>query len=121
MPSILVVDDCLPIASILARHLSKAGHKVSIATNGAEALDRIAAEAPDCIVADLLMPVMTGHELVHALKSDPTTADIPVVLVSSRVGDGRSHIFPDYDPNYCVGKPFNGRQVLDAIGAALAA
>ena len=120
MPSILVVDDCRAVASILARHLTSAGHTVTIAENGAEALGRIAERTPDCIVLDLMMPVMTGHELLHTMKTDPATARIPIVLVSSRVGEGRSHIFAERDADYCVGKPFTRAQVLDAVRAALA-
>lgn len=119
MPSILVVDDCHEIASILARHLGTAGHTVTVAHDGLEALARVDQARPDCIVLDLMMPVMTGDEVLHELKENAATAHIPVVLVSSRVGEGRSHIFAERDADYCVGKPFSKQQVLDAVGAAL--
>jgi CheY-like chemotaxis protein len=121
MPSILVVEDCVEVAGILSRHLTSAGHVVTVAHNGIEALDLIAAgRVPDCIVLDLMMPVMTGLEVLHVLKGRVATARIPVVLVSSRVGTGRTHIVAERDADHCVGKPFTKRQVLDAVAAALA-
>jgi CheY-like chemotaxis protein len=119
MRSILVVEDCRDIAIILAHHLSGAGYKVTTVRDGAAALDSVARSVPDCILLDLMMPVMTGIELLHVLKRDPSTANIPVVLVSARIGEGRTHIFSEGDANYCVGKPFTRRQVLDAVGAVL--
>jgi CheY-like chemotaxis protein len=62
---------------------------------------------------------MTGAELLHRLKQDPATAEIPIVLVSSRIGEGRTHVFSERDADYCVGKPFTREQVLDAVAAAL--
>ena len=119
MRTILIVDDCRPVAQILARHLDRAGYAVSFAADGVDALVSVAQKRPDCILLDLMMPVMTGAELLHRLKQDPATADIPIVLVSSRVGEGRTHIFSEWDADYCVGKPFTRLQVLEAVAAAL--
>ncbi len=85
MASILVVDDCPPIAGILARYLRVEGHDVSIAHEGASARALLVRKQPDCIFLDLMMPVMTGVELLHELKRDPATVGIPIVLVSARV------------------------------------
>lgn len=92
---------------------------MAIARDGAEALKSVSRWVPDCILLDLMMPVMTGIELMHVLREDPATARIPVVLVSARIGEGRTHVFTEGEANYCVGKPFTRRQVLDAIGAVL--
>ena len=119
MSSILVVDDCEPIAKIIERHLRVGGHHVTIATDGASARAIIDREPPDCVFLDLMMPVMTGIELLHDLKRNPATMGIPVVLVSARVGAGKTHIFAEYDANYSVGKPFTRTQVLDAVAAVL--
>jgi two-component system alkaline phosphatase synthesis response regulator PhoP len=119
MSSILVVDDCRDIAAILERHLRSAGHTVTLAHDGITARVLVARSAPDCVFLDLMMPVMTGMELLHELKSDPATAKIPIVLVSARVGEGRTHIGSEHDADYSVGKPFTRRQVLDAVAAVL--
>ncbi len=104
---------------ILKRHLRGAGHEVTVAYDGATARASIASAAPDCIFLDLLMPVMTGIELLHELKHDPETAAIPIVLVSARMGEGCIHVSAMRDADYSVGKPFTRRQILDALAAAL--
>jgi CheY-like chemotaxis protein len=119
MASLLIVEDCVAIAAILARHLTGAGYDVTIAHDGVAALDHVSRRAPDCILLDLMMPVMTGIELLHWLKEDPATATIPVVLVSARIGEGRTHVFAERDADHCVGKPFTRQQVLDAVRAVL--
>ena len=119
MSSILVVEDCRDIAIILGRHLRDAGHDVTLAGDGAEALAMVQRVTPDCIFLDLMMPVMTGVQLLHELKRDPATAAVPIVLVSARVGEGRTHIFSEYDADYSLGKPFTRRQILDALATVL--
>ncbi len=119
MASILVVDDCQPIAGILARYLRVEGHDVSIAHEGASARALLVRKQPDCIFLDLMMPVMTGVELLHELKRDPATVGIPIVLVSARIGEGLTHVSSEYEANYSVGKPFTRRQVLEAVAAVL--
>src|SRR6266404_3812826 len=119
MPSILVVDDCQPIAGILARHLRVEGHAVTVAHDGATARALVERAKPDCIFLDLMMPKMTGVELLHELKRDPGTAEIPIVLVSAHIGSGVTHVFSEHEANYSVGKPFTHEQVLAAVAAVL--
>ena len=119
MPSILVVDDCQPIAGILARHLRVEGHAVTVAYDGATARALVERAKPDCIFLDLMMPKMTGVELLHELKRDPGTAEIPIVLVSAHIGSGVTHVFSEHEANYSVGKPFTHEQVLAAVAAVL--
>jgi CheY-like chemotaxis protein len=119
MPSILIVDDCSPVALIMARYVREAGHQVSLAKDGAEALAVLARRPIDCILLDLMMPTMTGMELLHQLKQDPAMSNIPLVLVSASVGVFRSHVFAERDADFCVGKPFTRRQIVDAVRGAL--
>lgn len=83
MKSILVVDDEYDIATTLELVLSVEGYHVATANNGREALDRIAHARPDIILMDVMMPIMTGLEAMAAIKSDPATASIPVILMSA--------------------------------------
>jgi len=119
MPSILIADDCAPVALIMARHVREAGFQVWLAKDGAEALKVLAQRPIDCILLDLMMPTMTGMELLRHLKENPQTSDIAVVLVSSSVGAFRSHMFAEREADICVGKPFTRRQILDAVHDAL--
>jgi CheY-like chemotaxis protein len=119
MPSILIADDCAPVALIIARHVHEAGYQVSLAKDGAEALALLKRKPIDCILLDLMMPTMTGMELLHHIKQNPALSRIPVVLVSASVGVGRSHVFAERDADMCVGKPFTRRQILDAVRDAM--
>ncbi|HEY2388814.1 MAG TPA: response regulator [Candidatus Binatia bacterium] len=119
MPSILIADDCTAVALIMARYAREAGFQVSLARDGAEALQVLSQKPIDCILLDLMMPTMTGMELLQHLKDDPGTTDIPVVLVSASVGAFRSHMFAERDADICVGKPFTRAQIVGALRDAL--
>ncbi len=83
-PHIMVVDDDLDTVSILARHLQREGFVAIEAVSGPECL-RLAREHPvDVILLDLMMPEMDGFEVCRALKQDPDTAAIPVIMITAR-------------------------------------
>lgn len=119
--TILVIDDCAPIAEIIASHLGAAGYRTRIARDGTQAQRLVAETQPDCIVLDLMMPGMTGAEFLHALRRDEATSDIPVVLVSARVGHHGPHFRSQMDADYVVGKPFTRQQIVKAVRTVLAA
>jgi len=110
--TILIVEDERPIRDLLETILRDAGYATATAVHGAEALARVAEEPPDLVLADLMMPVLGGAELCRRLKADPSTRDIPVVLMSAvrPVGDpgaGQAAFLP---------KPFD----LGAVEAVVA-
>ena len=83
MAVVLVVDDEFGIVKLLEEVLTDEGHRVVIATNGQQALDRAAEEKPTLVISDFMMPVMDGAALLKALKADATLTEIPVVIMSS--------------------------------------
>jgi CheY-like chemotaxis protein len=74
MAKILVVDDQPINIDLLVTLLGYQGHQLIGADSGAEALERIAAERPDLVIADILMPAMDGYEFVRRLRTDPVSA-----------------------------------------------
>jgi len=85
MPAVaLVVDDSMLIRYTVCRFLEGRGFAVESATNGAEALQILERTRPDLIVTDMQMPKMTGSELITALKNNPETANIPIIIVAGR-------------------------------------
>jgi len=80
---ILVVDDVLPNVKLLEAKLSAEYYQVFVARNGPEALERVAADDPDLVLLDVMMPGMDGYEVCRRLKADPNTAHIPVVMVTA--------------------------------------
>jgi len=84
MSLILVADDDLDIARLVAFQLKYSGYEVTLAHDGAEALARARETAPDLILLDWMMPGMDGMQCLAALKGDPVTRGIPVVLMTAR-------------------------------------
>lgn len=85
MPAVaLVVDDSMLIRYTVCRSLEERGFAVESATNGVEALQILERVHPDVIVTDMHMPKMSGSELITALKKNPKTANIPIIIVAGR-------------------------------------
>ncbi|HLK86489.1 MAG TPA: response regulator [Candidatus Binataceae bacterium] len=84
LPQIMVVDDDLDTVSILARHLQREGFVAIGAVSGAECLKLARESAVDVILLDLMMPDMDGFQVCRKLKEDPSTAEIPVIMITAR-------------------------------------
>ena len=80
---VLVVDDTPHNVKLLADLLSVKGYAVTTAVNGEEALAKVAAEPPDIVLLDVMMPGLSGYAVCERLRADPQTALLPVVLVTS--------------------------------------
>ena len=80
----LVVDDSMLIRHTVCRFLEERGFTVESATNGQDALETLKRIQPDLIITDMQMPKMDGSELITALKSQPASANIPVVIVAGK-------------------------------------
>ncbi len=80
----LVVDDSMLIRHTVCRFLEERGFAVESATNGQEALEALKRQRPDIIITDIQMPKMSGSELITAVKSEPTLAGIPIVIVAGK-------------------------------------
>ena len=80
----LVVDDSMLIRHTVCRYLEERGWRVETVTDGAEAVEALQYLRPHLIVTDMMMPRMTGSELITELKKDPQTAEIPIILLCGR-------------------------------------
>lgn len=81
---ILLVDDASVFLSLAGKMLERTGAQILSARNGLDAIKLVQAENPDVVVLDLLMPEMTGDKVCSMIKNDPSTSDIPVIIVTSR-------------------------------------
>ena len=81
---ILLVEDNADIRRLYAIGLNQRGFEVKLAANGAEAVDRVASERPDCILLDWLMPLMDGREVVERLDSQDGSSDIEIIVISGQ-------------------------------------
>jgi CheY-like chemotaxis protein len=80
----LVVDDSMLIRHTVCRFLEERGFTVEPATNGSDAIESIKRIHPDVIITDLQMPKMDGTQLITALRSQPATKDIPIVVITGK-------------------------------------
>ena len=84
MARIMVVDDSPTDVEFLKNILSKAGHTVSEANGGQDALARVREVQPDLVIMDVVMPGVNGFQATRSLSKDPATQNIPVMVVSSK-------------------------------------
>ena len=119
MTKILVVDDSDSIVDVLERGLSSAGFDVISAKNGASALVQIYQEQPDLVLLDLFMPVLSGYEVLREIRDNPTTKNLPVIVITG-FDDGKSEqTAVEMGANYYVTKPWKLGTLRAAIRLAL--
>ncbi len=109
---ILLVEDDLYSSETLKFALEAKGHKVSLATNGRDALDMVNNEIPQLIILDIMMPKMDGYHFCRLLKFDGRFKHIPVIIVSSKIQEadrklglacgGDEYITKPYDLNMLI-------------------
>lgn len=117
--NILVVEDEQAIAEMIVMSLEMAGYEVKRAANGDIAFQMILDTAPDLILADWMMPMMTGLELAQRLKREPSTADIPIILLTAKSDENDKLKGFDAGVDDYVVKPFSPRELLARIKAVL--
>jgi two-component system phosphate regulon response regulator PhoB len=116
---VLVVDDEPDITALVAYHLAKAGYQVATAASGPEAIRLAEEQAPDLVVLDLMLPGLSGYEVLEALRRRPQTQDVGVILLTARKEEadrirGLSLGADDY-----LVKPFAPQELVLRVGAVL--
>ena len=119
MSRVLVVEDDKDIAELIAHYLQKAGHTVEIAASGTAALPRVKASAPDLILLDLMLPGMDGLLVCQALRSDPATAAIPIIMLTARGEEAERVTGLELGADDYVTKPFSPRELTARVAAIL--
>src|SRR5882757_3610074 len=118
--SILVVDDAPEIVAMLTTRLGHRGYKVSTASDGHRALELARREKPDIVLLDVMMPGKSGWEVARALKQDPVTQDIKIVMVTA-IGEQVNEITsPLYGADAYIDKPFEFEKLERVISSLVA-
>lgn len=117
MKTILVVDDELGNAEVLALILRDEGYRVFCAGNGRDGLERVAEVLPDLVVLDDMMPIMNGEQMGRALRADPARIGIRIVLNSSLSEWVVRERFDGYDAY--LRKPYAVNELLAVIADLL--
>jgi len=114
-PVVLVVDDSITIRKVTARTLERNNIEVILARDGVEALGVLHDMKPDLVLSDIEMPRMDGFELLGAIRNDPRTRDLPVVMITSRTGEKHRTRASGLGVNAYLGKPYTEAELLAEI------
>lgn len=116
---ILIADDEADVIALVAQSLVSAGFNVSKAMDGNEALDKARRLEPALIVLDLMMPGMSGNDVLRALKGDPRTAGIAVIILTARKDEVDRIVSLELGADDYVTKPFSPRELTLRVKSIL--
>ena len=119
MSRILVVEDEKDIAELIALYLTRAGHDVQTIGSGSLALATAKSTTPELIVLDLMLPGMDGLLVCQALRADPTTAAIPIIMLTARGEESERIAGLELGADDYVTKPFSPRELTARVAALL--
>jgi DNA-binding response OmpR family regulator len=119
MACILIADDSLIIQRILSLTLRKAGYEVRVADDGKIALDMLAQEPVDILIADLSMPEVDGIELLRRVRADLRHAKLPVVMLTASGQDQDREVAREMGASAFLTKPASSGELLATIDRLL--
>jgi DNA-binding response OmpR family regulator len=115
-PLVLCADDDADILALLAIRLERAGFRVAQAVDGEQALSLARKLRPDVLVLDVMMPRLSGTEVLRALRGDEATAAIPVVLLSARAQEADVERGLEAGADAYLAKPFQAPELIEVVG-----
>jgi chemosensory pili system protein ChpA (sensor histidine kinase/response regulator) len=119
--TIMVVDDSLTVRRVTQRLLERQGFQVMLAKDGVDALRQIQDALPDVLLVDIEMPRMDGYDLTRAVRSNPETRNIPILMITSRTAAKHRSLAFELGVNEYLGKPYQEEELLRLIRRHLAA
>ncbi|MBQ0930484.1 hybrid sensor histidine kinase/response regulator [Ideonella alba] len=114
-PLVLVVDDSLTVRRVTQRLLLREGYRVALARDGLEALEMLAAERPALMLSDIEMPRMDGFDLVRNVRGEPRWADLPVIMITSRIAQKHRDHARELGVDHYLGKPYDEDTLLALV------
>ena len=117
---ILVVDDDPSVRRLVSVQLGLAGHEVHIADSGPAALLLVGSIEPDLVVLDVMMPEVTGWQVLRALRADPRHARLPVLMLTAAAQPADIRLSYELGASSVIGKPYDGERLTQIVEALLA-
>jgi len=118
-PKILVVDGDDVLLKSVSAALVEAGYEVACARDGFEALRDLKKVRPDALIAEVVLPKLDGFDLTRALRSQPETADVPVIFISEKTGRNTIDEARRLGAKKFLAKPFEMANLLGSLATAL--
>ncbi len=119
MARVLVVDDSPFMVRLVTYILEEAGYETMSAENGKAALELMAADPPDLVFLDTMMPEMDGLETLRAIRANPQTRDVPVLMLTAKTQAEDYRVAEEAGANGYLTKPFHQAGVLDSVARHL--
>ncbi len=116
---ILVVEDERDIAALVAFHLTKDGYRVRTAEGGNEALEAVAAERPDLVILDLMLPGFSGYEVLAEMRRQSDLMEVPIIVLTARREEADRVKGFELGADDYLTKPFSPRELVLRVGAVL--
>jgi len=116
---ILIVDDNRDSVTIMRTILESRGYQVTAAASGAEALEYLKKESPDLVLLDVMMPEISGLQVLQHIKEDANTGRLPVILVTAKTHDDDLLSGYQYGADYYITKPFTAKQLVYGVELVL--
>lgn len=120
MATILVIEDDPSFLDLLRLHLLSANHSVNAAENPEQGLHSLLENPPDLILLDLDLPYLSGFEVLEALRGDPASHNIPVIIVTARSDDETHSRCKRTGVDGFLTKPLRSDRLIDVVGKVLA-
>jgi chemosensory pili system protein ChpA (sensor histidine kinase/response regulator) len=111
----MVVDDSITVRRVTQRLLERNGMRVITARDGMDAVSQLQDNIPDIILLDIEMPRMDGYEVAAHVRNDPRLKDVPIIMITSRVGEKHRARAIELGVDDYLGKPYQEAQLLEAI------
>jgi len=112
---VMVVDDSITVRRVTERLLERNGMRVITAKDGVDAVALLQENTPDIMLLDIEMPRMDGYEVASHVRNDPRLRDIPIVMITSRVGDKHRARAIELGVDHYLGKPYQESDLLSAV------
>lgn len=119
MKSILIIEDEKDIVDLVAYHFKQSGFSVISAVDGPTGLERARKERPSLVILDLMLPGMDGKDICRALKSNPLTRSIPILMLTAKAEEVDRVIGFELGADDYVTKPFSPRELVLRVKAIL--
>jgi DNA-binding response OmpR family regulator len=116
---VLIIEDEVGLTNSLCWYFSKEGYETLVASNGTAGLAQARATIPDVVLLDVMLPGMDGFEVCRALRADPRTQSISIVLMSAKAEESTRNRGLSLGADDFVPKPFSNRFVLEKVKAIL--
>jgi len=114
-PLAMIVDDSITVRRVMERFLGRNGMRVVTAKDGIDAISVLQDAKPDIILLDIEMPNMDGYEFATYVRNDERVSDVPIIMITSRVGDKHRARAIETGVNDYLGKPYQDAELVDAI------